>query len=256
MKKRHIDRLETQLEQLIEGAFSNLFGKRIRAQDLALRLARAMEDAIQPPRSGDPRPIAPDRYVIYAHPTTQEQLIKRYQNLSQTLTTHLVELATDAGYRLLNPPQVKILADPELEKDTVNVSATHANSKAISTAAMQPIRFPTTERPINPQLIINNDRVVKLEQDFVNIGRHPDNHIIIDDPTVSRHHLQLRLRMGGYALFDVRSGDSNTLVNNNPIREHRLKTGDVIRIGRTQIVYMDEDETDSDDQVTEAFDPL
>ena len=47
MKNKHIAKLEAQLEHIIEGAFANLFGKTINAQDIALRLSRAMEDNLQ-----------------------------------------------------------------------------------------------------------------------------------------------------------------------------------------------------------------
>ena len=35
MNDQHIARLEAQLERLVEGAFSQLFGKKFRAQDIA-----------------------------------------------------------------------------------------------------------------------------------------------------------------------------------------------------------------------------
>jgi len=60
MKRKHINRLEEHLEQFIEGAFASLFGKKIRAHDIALQLARAMEDSCIAPQGSDPRRVVSD----------------------------------------------------------------------------------------------------------------------------------------------------------------------------------------------------
>jgi len=257
MKRKHITRLEEHLEQFIEGAFASLFGKRIRAHDIALQLARAMEDGCKPPQGADPRTVAPDQYTIHANVDVQKYLLEQYPQLSTTLSEHLVELATQNDYRLSQRPMVKILAEPEMDTNEIRVTASHSSTRASSTAAMQPIQIPQATHPVNAQLVINDTRTIPLNQDLINIGRHPDNHIILDDPTVSRHHLQIRLRLGQFMMFDVRSR-TGTLVNGNRTKEHILRSGDIIRIGRTQIVYMQEDGDyiDDDDQNTDAFDPL
>jgi len=257
MKRKHINRLEEQLEQFIEGAFASLFGKKIRAHDVALQLARAMEDGCIAPQGGDPRRVAPDQYTIQANPAVQSYLLEQYPQLTHTLAEHLIELATLSDYRLNQHPAVKLLAHTDLDPGEMHIQASHSSKRASSTAAMQPIQIPTISRPSDAQLIIDDTRTINLTDDIINIGRHPDNHIILDDPTVSRHHLQIRLRLGSYMLFDVRSR-SGTLVNGQTVREHSLRTGDIIRVGRTQIVYMqdDGDELPDDDQITDSFDPF
>jgi len=188
----------------------------------------------------------------------QTYLLEQYPQLTYTLAEHLVELATLSDYRLNQRPNVKLLAHSNLDPGDMHIQASHSSKRASSTAAMQPIQIPTISRPENAQFIIDDHRIVDLTDDVINIGRHPDNNIILDDPTVSRHHLQIRLRLGSYMLFDVRSR-AGTLVNGQTVREHTLKTGDIIRIGRTQLVYMQDDgdeSLDDDDQITDSFDPL
>jgi FHA domain-containing protein len=243
MNDQNFARLEAQLERLIEGAFAQLFGKTIRPQDIALQLSRAMEDnAVE---SEDPtlRALAPDHYDIIMNPQVHDHLLRRQPRLTQILSQHMVELATEAGFRLNSVPTIQILADAKLDAGQLVVRTSHSQRRSSTTAMMKPIELKQVaehDGPRNPQLIINGQRTVPLHDPFVNIGRNRENHIILDDPYTSRHHCQLRLRFGRYTLFD---GDSQggTFVNDVRIREHVLQPGDVIRVGRTQLVYVEDD---------------
>lgn len=254
MKNQHIARLEAQLEQLVEGAFASLFGKRLRAQDIALQLARAMENGLIPAHGGDPRMVAPDQYTIFAHPEVHTLLQKR-PALPQTLAAHLVDLATQLGYRLVATPDIKILADAGQEEGQITIVASHTTLQKHSTTAMQQVVLPPQiEKPLNAQFIIGEGRIARLEDSVINVGRDRDNHIIIDDPFVSRHHIQLRLRFGVYMLFDVQS-QAGTSVNGNLVREHHLQSGDVVIIGKTRLLYLEDDSlSDSQSGHTQQFD--
>lgn len=254
MNDQHIARLEAQLERLVEGTFSQLFGKKIRAQDIALQLARAMEDGAEGQNNGDSRLLAPDHYSIYLHSHMRTQLIERQPFLSQRLSEHIVELASNAGYRLVNLPTVEILDNDDLGTNAVIVRARHLQKKHSTTAVMQRVEAPLSQdSPQNPQLLLHGQVAVPLTREVINVGRSRDNHVVIDDPAVSRHHLQLRLRFGRYMLFDTQS-HGGTSVNDVPVKEHPLQNGDVICIGSTRLVYM-EDHAMTETQ-TGVFDPL
>jgi hypothetical protein len=241
MKSQHIAKLEAQLEQLIEGAFANLFGNRIQAQDIALRLARAMEDNLAPPHGHDARALAPDHYVIYTHPDVQAYLLEKHPQLPYFLAGHLTELATHNGYRLNGKPVIKILADSHLDTGELIITASHSNQASHSTEAMKRVELPSVRKPPQSQLVIDQNRTLDLTEDIINIGRGLDNHIILDDPFISRHHVQIRLRFGVYMLFDAHS-QSGTYVNEVQVKEHRLQSGDVIRIGKTHMLYLQDDD--------------
>lgn len=241
MREQNIARLEAQLERLIEGTFANLFSKRVSAQDIALALARAMEESIRAAYGSDPRPLAADTYVLYLNPNVQAQLLQNQPLLLQILSEHIVELATSSGYRLANTPLIKTQPAPQLDVHHIKIKAEHSNRPENSTAVMQRVELPQAQpAPQNPQLIISGKRNVQLGEPVINIGRQRDNHIILDDPAVSRHHVQLRVRTGGYMLFDVQS-QSGTFVNEVLVKEHRLQSGDVIRIGSTRLVYIEDE---------------
>lgn len=255
MKHQHISRLEAHLEKLVEGTFAHLFGRKIRVQDIALQLARAMRDGVIPYQGQDSRPIAPDNYLIYSNPKIEAHLTQNYPQLPIMLCDHLIELATQSGYRIINRPIVKIFGDAQLELGKILVVAEHSNYKANSTAALQRVDIPQKTSKY-AQLIIGETRSINLQDDVINIGRSPDNHIIVDDPHTSRNHIQLRLRFNAYWVFDSNS-QSGTFVNDTRIIEHQLQSGDIIVIGKTKILYIEDDTSlDSDLDQTEAFDPI
>ncbi|MBI5666568.1 MAG: DUF3662 domain-containing protein [Chloroflexi bacterium] len=240
MNSQHITRLEEQLERLVEGAFTQFFGKKVHAHDIALELSRAMEDNAIAGHPGDPRPVAPDRFTILLNSDVLNHLLHRQPALADILSQHMIELATNAGYRLNNVPQIEILPDASLGTGTVMVQAQHSDRRRSTTALMQRVEPPAAlPAPLNPQLLIHGRPPIPLQQDVINIGRSRDNHVIVDDGTVSRHHLQIRLRLGRFMLFDTQS-QGGTFVNGVRVKEHTLQAGDVIRIGNTQMVYMED----------------
>lgn len=244
MNDQHIARFEAQLERLVEGAFAAFFGKRIRAQDIALQVARAMEDGAQRQPGVDSRPLAPDQYTITMHGRAHAHLLRSQPNITHLLGQHIIELATNSGFRLVNQPAVIMLANNDLDHGKVIVNASHSSSQRSSTAVMQPVNeISSHSTPHNPQLLINGQQVIPLTKAIVTIGRVRTNDIILDDPFTSRHHAQLRLRFGVYTVFDTNS-TSGTFVNEVQVMEHRLQPGDVIRIGQTQIIYLEDERSD------------
>ncbi|MAS34441.1 MAG: hypothetical protein CL610_10565 [Anaerolineaceae bacterium] len=241
MNERMMAQLETRLETITEGLFAHFFGKRLQAHDIALQLVRAVEDGLELADDGDTRPLAPDNYVIQLNTQVLQQLNERYPALAQILADQIVELAASADYRLKNRPQVQFLPARQLSPAQVIVTANHLQSSSAQTAALHPIEPADHHpRPLNPQLIISGHRAIPLDKDIVYIGRAGTNDLVLDDAYVSRAHAQIRLRFGHYAIFDTDS-NSGTYVNEVRIREHQLRAGDVIRIGETAIVYMEDD---------------
>lgn len=258
MNEEKLARFEANIERLVENTFANFFGKKVRAQDIALQLARAMEDGTRQSRVDDPRLLAPDHYVIQLSPPIFTYLNQHQPTLAQALSQHLVTLATQVGYRLTNVPIVELTASTMLDGAQLQVSALHSNRPENSTAGMQRVEIPSMreERSVNAHLLINSERALHLHETVINIGRASDNDVMLDDPYVSRYHLQLRRRFGSFILFDVHS-QGGTFVNGVSVKEYRLQSGDVIQLGRTSIVYMEDSPLD-DAQLsqTDSLEPL
>lgn len=248
--------MEAQLERLIEGAFAQFFSKTVRPHDIALQLSRAMEDGLEADRDSDGRQIAPDQYTIRLNPHMHAHLLEHRPDLCDVLSGHMIELAAYGDYRLLNTPVIRIIADPALDAADVHVTAKHSGEQKHVTAVMERIDIPQAKAPAprNAQLIINSQQVFNLSAPIITIGRSRENHLVLDDPFTSRHHAQIRLRFGRYTIFDS-SSQGGTFVNDVSIKEHSLQPGDVVRIGKTQLVYYEEEPlSDQQTGATSAFD--
>ncbi|MCB9454722.1 MAG: DUF3662 domain-containing protein [Anaerolineaceae bacterium] len=238
MNEQKLSRLEARLERLVEGAFAHIFGKKIRAQDIALELARSLEANSRPSKNS--RPEAPDYYTIFLHPEAHRTLLQQQPTLPDVLSEYVVELAEQAGCKLANTPIVDIQADTTVASPQFVIKAEHSGARRSTTALMERVALPGNHAvPNNPQLVINGQRIVQLQHELINVGRSRDNHVILDDSTVSRHHLQLRLRQGRYILFDTQS-QGGTFVNNVSVKQHVLQNSDVIQVGNTQLVYTED----------------
>ena len=71
----------------------------------------------------------------------------------------------------------------------------------------------------------------------MNVGRAPDNQIVVDHPTISRHHGWIKEDEGAFMVFDIGSANG-TFVNDERIEAPRnLQNGDVIRFGEVEFVF-------------------
>ncbi len=252
MSLNAIDKLEAQLETLIEGAFARLFRRPISARDIAILLLRAMEDSAAPPQESGGKPIAPSVYRIELHPANAAQFLARFPDLPARLARIIQELSAESGYQLLLPPRVAVLAAADLAAHRARISAEHEQASGAPTEEMSPVERADAPLAQAPRLHIAGDRVVPLGKSVINIGREGGNDIVIDDAYISRHHLQLRKRYGAYTLFDVQSR-GGTRVNDTAVNEHRLQNGDVIHIGRTALIYVESGSLGAQDNTTQIL---
>jgi len=68
------------------------------------------------------------------------------------------------------------------------------------------------------------------------IGRAPDCAVAIHDAQLSRHHCAIEPFGGGWVFRDLGS-KNGSFINNELIRSQLLCEGDVVRIGKTRLIY-------------------
>jgi type II secretory pathway predicted ATPase ExeA len=71
------------------------------------------------------------------------------------------------------------------------------------------------------------------------VGRTADNDVQIDSKFISRHHCQITTTADGSVLEDLNS-TNGVYVKSKRVRRHHLNDGDVVVLGKHEIMYLDE----------------
>ncbi|MBI3762615.1 MAG: DUF3662 domain-containing protein [Chloroflexi bacterium] len=236
-----ISRLEARVEQLVEGTFARLFADRLHPREVALQLARAMEDGATSTDDGARR--APEHYCVHLNPQDALALLEAEPDLEERLGGELIALARDGGLTMARRPEVTLVPDASLAPRAISVDArAPASPSGGDTLASTPIAPMTTQLESAPDafLIVDGQRHVALNQPVVTIGRRLDNTLVLNDSRVSRTHAQIRQRYGRWVVFDLGSR-GGTQVNKQPITECVLRPGDVISLAGVTLIYAEEE---------------
>jgi len=230
---------EDRIQRLVEGGLARLLAGRLHPREVAVQLARAMEDHAIRDESGTR--VAPNTFLVRLNPADQRAILDASPELTSTLADELVDLARRSQLMMATLPTIKLLADAAIDLHHVAITASHVVHEHESTEAMSKAVVWGVKESATPaaMLILQPDRAIPLDRPVLNIGRHRDNQIILDQPNVSRHHAQIRLRAGRYILFDLGS-QIGTLVNGERVREAVLQPGDVIGLAGTSLIYVED----------------
>lgn len=231
--------LEAKLQSMIEGRLASFLEGGLSPHIIAQHVARALEDQLIDEAG---TLVAPDVYIVVLNGHMLDSLLMREENLGQELSQQIMALVYEERLIIKHHPKVILVSDDTLSSHEIRVRAEHSQQTREATQTMNPITAtPANIAPPEAHLILEGGDHMPLERPVINIGRHRDNHIVINRQTVSRQHCQLKLRFGRYILYDLQS-KSGTSVNGQKIQEHRLKSGDVMNIGGAQVVYIEYNE--------------
>ncbi|MFL6606133.1 MAG: AAA family ATPase [Steroidobacteraceae bacterium] len=130
-------------------------------------------------------------------------------------------------YSARNALQMKVPSEPRL-----------AESPGVGGAAPA-----DNGQPIHGRLLVATDgRTVEermLRVGRIIVGRTPDNDLQIDSRFVSRHHCQIVTTMHSSVIEDLNS-TNGIYVKSKRVRRHYLNDGDVVVIGKHELIYVDE----------------
>jgi general secretion pathway protein A len=96
--------------------------------------------------------------------------------------------------------------------------------------------------PLAKLIVVSDGRTVgelPLRTGRTIVGRTPDNDLQIDSRFVSRHHCQILTKPNACIVEDLNSTNGITVKSKRVLR-HNLNDGDVITIGRHDLIYIDE----------------
>jgi type II secretory pathway predicted ATPase ExeA/pSer/pThr/pTyr-binding forkhead associated (FHA) protein len=119
---------------------------------------------------------------------------------------------------------------------------THQQLKAPGEATLPPLIADSSQPSLGRLLVATDGRTVHeipLRIGRIIIGRTPDNDLQVDSRFVSRHHCQIVTTTNSCVIEDLNS-TNGIYVKSKRVRRHYLNDGDVVIIGKHELIYVDE----------------
>jgi hypothetical protein len=247
--------IEQKIEALFEGIFGRAFRTNVQPVELARKLAKEMDEHRTVSVS---RVYVPNEYTVYLSPADREQFTSYESNLRSELQDYLAEHARREQYALLSSPRVLMETDPDLDigefgiatrmvqpdKRRRDAEAPDEQLEPGATMVYKP-KTPVPTQAVSPAELGMEREVVTLSFNGTRrevkdarlvIGRSRDCDIQLADANVSRRHAELRQEGASYWIVDL--GSTNGMeVNGKRVKRAKLKPGDTITLGSTEITF-------------------
>ncbi|MFY9580471.1 MAG: DUF3662 and FHA domain-containing protein [Gaiellaceae bacterium] len=247
--------IEHKIEALFEGIFGRAFRTNVAPVELARKLAKEMDDHRTISVS---RVYVPNEYTVYLSPDDREQFETYESNLKAELQEYLADHARREQYALLSSPRVEIETDADLDvgefgiatrmvqpdKDRGDVDIPEEQLERGATMVYKP-GTPVPTQAVSPADLGMEQELVTLSFDGARhevkaprivLGRSRDCDIQLTDANVSRRHAELRQEGASYWIVDL--GSTNGVeVNGKRVKRAKLRTGDTITMGSTEITF-------------------
>jgi len=232
--KKRLNRIEASLQTLIEGGAARFAAPDKELKEFNQELLEVFSENIRSDEEGVL--IAPEGFVLNINPSQYEEWNSK-QELLNSLLEKLRLYASDESIQFLNAPFIRIETKEKLPSGKFQIEVYSGTADLPQTSAIK-IEEPTdaVKIPSGAYLILDGIEIVNLEQSLINIGRKPDNQLVLNDARISREHAQLRALKGQFVLFDLNSS-GGTFVNGERVRVHTLQAGDVISLAGVPLVY-------------------
>ena len=227
-----LQRFENKLEQMISGVFARTFRSAVQPVEIAAALNREVDNSAQI-LSRDRR-LVPNNFVVELSEADHQRFEGLGPQLPRELTEMLREHAAQQSYVFTGPVSIVLETSEDLTTGRFRV-----RSKAVSTASLAGGDPSSTQvRRASATLELNGEHL-PLAPPGITIGRGNDADLRIDDPGVSRKHIEIRVEepqdVNGEPRITVHDlGSTNGMsVNGRRVEKATLADGATIRIGNT-----------------------
>lgn len=221
---------ENRLEQMISGVFARAFRSAVQPVEISAALQREVDNNAQI-LSRDRR-LAPNDFHVELSATDLERLAPYDTAMAEELTNNLREHAEQQSYVFPGPVSIAFEAAEDLTTGRFRIRS-RAQAKVTSNRPAPP---GTAVRRAKAVLEINGTRHPIPSPGAV-VGRGTDADIRINDPGVSRRHIEFRVgeSRGGLPQVAVRDlGSTNgMLVDGTKVAQSPLDDGSRVKIGNT-----------------------
>lgn len=221
------DRIEKGVERAVSSVFAKAFRSELKPIDLASALRRELDERAVV--VGRDRTVAPNEFTLELSTADLAQIEDwGAEPLADELAALVTEHATSQRYAFVGPVAVAFVADDTLEPGRFTVhGSTVRGAVAPATSIAASARHPLVD--------IDGQRYL-LTGPVTVIGRGSEADIIVDDPGISRRHLEIRVGPDGVVATDLGS-TNGTFVEDHKVAAATLVDGNTITIGRTRILF-------------------
>jgi Protein of unknown function (DUF3662)/FHA domain len=230
-----LHRFEQRLEHLVTGAFARAFRSAVQPMEIAAALQREIDNSAQI-LSRDRR-LAPNDFTIDLSGTDYERLSTYGQSLVTELASMMHTYAAEQGYVFAGPLQLNFHRADDLTTGRFRVRS--AAAAAVTPAAGRNPNPSDTEIRSAPMVLEIGTARHPIEPPGLVVGRGSNADLRIDDPGVSRRHVEFRVERVGpvVQLSVVDLGSTNgTTVDGARVQHAVLRDGSTVQIGSTRMV--------------------
>ncbi len=249
--------LEAKIAGAVEGAFGRAFKSRVQPVELARKLAKEMDAGKTVSVS---HTYVPNEYAVYLSPADREQFQSFEAALKKELSDYLLEHARAEGLALVTRPRVSLETDDRLAtgefgiqawmsadaEEAVQEQSAEPRPAAAAdyghTMVYSPDRAPRRLETPPPApsreraLLVGDGKRTVVSGDRLVVGRSRDCDLVIEDPNVSRRHMELRRDRAGWVAVDL--GSTNGIkLNGRRIDQAPLEPGDEISLGLSRLTF-------------------
>ena len=216
-----LDRFEKSVEGAVNGVFAKFGSKDLQPVDLSSALEREIDAEAMP--VGRDRTVAPNEYRFKLS-TPDFDRIEQWgsETLANELADNLTQYAKSQHYAFVGPVVVIFEEDLDLTKGSFTLSSESVQGNAVP-------RTTDEQSQDDPMLEINGNQYLLTKEKTV-IGRGSGCDIIIDDPGISRHHMEIDITPNGVIARDL--GSTNHMyIEGHQVPVATLLDGNTITIG-------------------------
>lgn len=236
-----LHRFEQRLEHAVTGAFARAFRSAVQPVEIAAALQRDIDNSVQI-LSRD-RQLAPNSFTVELSAVDYDRLAPYGQTLADELAEMVRSHVAEQRYTLAGPLKINFVRQEGLSTGRFRVSG-QANASVTPAPGQR-----MTETAIRgvPVLLEVNGMRHPLEPPGVVVGRGSEADLRINDPGISRRHVEIRVDVNGdqISVSAVDLGSTNgTSVDGRKVQEALLRDGSRIHIGSTTLVVRNPHLTD------------
>ncbi|WP_101522967.1 FhaA domain-containing protein [Nocardioides houyundeii] len=229
---RGLQRFEQRLEQVVSGVFARAFRSAVQPVEISAALQREVDNNAQI-LSRDRR-LVPNDFDVELSETDLERLSPYDNAMARDLADQLQDHAESQGYVFPGPVHISFEAAGDLTTGRFRI-----RSRAEASVSGDDHR--TRHRTPRAMLEINRTRHPLMPPGVV-VGRGTESDIRINDPGVSRRHVEFVVsdrHDGDLDLSVVDLGSTNgMLVDGRKVERAPLKDGTVVKVGNTELTVL------------------